>query len=335
MRIGLDISQIAHGGGVGVYTENLARNLLNVPDLDLKFFYSLLRKPYKGNLPNVKKFFIPPTLLELLFNEWRFLPVEVFLGDIDIFHSTDWMQPPTRAKKVTTYHDLIPIKFPQWSYPRVVKVHKRRLKLVESEIDMVIAVSQATKKDLLEVSRIPEEKIVVIYEGVDEKFSPQNPKEIENFREKYNLPQDYVLAIGGVGERKNLSRIKDAAKKYPQVILGETIKNIPDEEMPFLYSGASVLVYASLYEGFGLPILEAMACGTPVITSNISSMPEVGGDAPLYVNPESVIDIENAIRSVLNDSKRSQAMIEKGFKQARKFSWKKCAEETAEVYRNL
>src|SRR5258708_10565868 len=184
MKIGIDISQLAHIGGVNTYTKNLTEELVKNSKLDLTFFYSSLRKSYKGNLPNVKKFRIPPTLLELLFNQVR-LPIDGFIGEVDVFHSSDWIQPSTRAKKVTTYHDLVPLKFPQWSDPKIVAVHKRRLSLVEKEVDTVIAVSQATKKDLLEVSNIPSEKIVVIYEAADEQFKLQDNSKIENFKRQF------------------------------------------------------------------------------------------------------------------------------------------------------
>ena len=143
------------------------------------------------------------------------------------------------------------------------------------------------------------------------------------------------MAIGGVGERKNLARIKQAAEGYNLVIAGQTIPWLSREELELLYCGAEVLVYASLYEGFGLPILDSFACGTAVITSNVSSMPEVGGEAVEYVNPESVVDIENKLRLVMEDSKKRELMIKKGFEQAKKFSWEKCAKETAEVYRKV
>lgn len=330
----MDISQIAHPGGVASYTLNLSQELIKIKDLEFKFFYSSLRKPYSGNLPNIKSFPIPPTLLEKLFNRWRFLKLENFIGRVDVFHSSDWTQPKTEAKKVTTYHDVVPLKFPQWSNPKIVDVHKKRLELVEKEIDMVICVSNSTKKDLMEISQIPEEKIIVIYEGVSEIFKPQDEKAVRDFKNKHSLPSQYVLATGGIGERKNLPRIKEAAKKYNLVILGETIKLI-NEELPLLYGGADCLVYASLYEGFGLSILEAMASGVPVITSSTSSMPEIGGDAAEYINPESVIDIENKLRLVMEDSDKRKAMIKRGFIQAKKFSWKKCVQETVEVYKGL
>ena len=336
IKVGMDISQIVHSGGVATYTRELAEQLQKIKDLEMVYFFSSLRKKAPIFIHgNVKKYRLPPTLFELLFNRWRTVGIEKFIGPVDIFHSSDWAQPLSKAKKVTTYHDLVPLKYPQWSHPKIVSVHKRRLKLVEEEIDMVICVSEATRKDLLEVSKIPKEKTIVIYEGVAEQFKPQDPDKIVEFKKRMGLPKEFVLAMGGVGERRNLKRVKEAAKKYTLVIAGETIPWIPYEELPLLYACAKVLLYPSFYEGFGLPILEAMACGTPVITSNVSSMPEVGGEVVEYVNPESVIDIENKLKMVMEDNKKREKMIKKGFEQAKNFSWKKCAEETAEVYKKL
>src|SRR3989344_3999795 len=199
MRVGMDISQIAHGGGVSVYTEQLALKLDQSKKLEMVYFFSSLRKSYRGKIRNVKAYRLPPTFFEMLFNKWRNVPIEHFLGPIDIFHSSDWIQPPSKAKKITTYHDVVPLKYPQWSHPKIIEVHKRRLKLVEKEIDQVIVVSEATKKDLLEVSHIPEEKITVIYEGPTSNFKPQSKEKIVELRKKYNLPRNFILAIGGIG----------------------------------------------------------------------------------------------------------------------------------------
>lgn len=335
MKVGFDISQLAYKGGVITYTKNLAEELAKNDDLEMIYFYSSMRVPYNGLLRNVKRFSLPPTALEFIFNKFRKISIEKFIGPIDIFHSSDWIQPKTSAKKVTTYHDVVPLKYPQWSHPKIVAVHKKRLELVEKEIDMVIAVSNATKKDLLEISKIPEEKITVIYEGVDERFKPQNEKEVEHFRLKYKLPEKFILAIGGIGERRNLKRIKESIREYPLIITGETIPWISDEELPLLYCSASVLLYPSLYEGFGLPILEAMATGTPVITSNISSMPEVGGEASIYVDPDSIEDMRNKIEDIMGNKGLRERMIKKGFIQAKKFTWEKCAMETARVYQEV
>ncbi len=335
IRVGMDISQTAHHGGVATYTKNLIENLADFQDLEMTYFYSSLRKPYKGILKNLKSYRLPPIFFEMLFNRWRNIPIEKFIGLVDVFHSSDWTQPPSKAKKVTTYHDVVPLKYPQWSHPKIVAVHKRRLKLVEEEIDMVIAVSVSTKKDLLEISKIPEKKITVIYEGPTADFQPQPAEKIRKFKEKYNLPEKFVLAIGGVGERRNLRRIKEAAKDYHLVIAGETLPWLSIEELELLYSSAEVLLYCSLYEGFGIPILDAFASGLPVITSNISSMPEVGGEAANYVNPSSVFDIKKKLDLVINDKNLKEELIKKGLERVKQFSWKKTALETALVYRRL
>lgn len=335
IRIGMDISQTAHKGGVATYTYNLTKKLSEIPDLEMVYFYSSLRKPYKGKLKNLKSYRLPPTLFEMLFNRWRNVSIEKFMGPLDIFHSSDWTQPPSKAKKVTTYHDVVPEKYPQWSHSKIIAVHKRKLRLVENEIDHVIAVSESTKKDLLEVSNIPEEKITVIYEGPTGDFKPQPEERIRKFKEKYNLPEKFVLAIGGVGERRNLNRIKEACKDYNLVIAGMTLPWLGIDELELLYGSADVLLYASLYEGFGLPILDSFACGVTVITSNVSAMPEVGGDAVLYVDPLNVGGIKKKLEMVTNDKDLRENLIQKGFERIKKFSWEKAAEETAEVYRQL
>lgn len=333
--VGMDISQIAHRGGVATYTKNLAEQLSKIKDLEMAFFYSSFRKAYHGNLKNVRKYHLPPTLFEMLFNRWRNVSIEKFLGPLDIFHSSDWTQPPSKAKKVTTYHDIVPLKYPTWSHPKIVAVHKRRLKIVEKEIDMVIAVTDATKKDLMEVSSIPEDKIVVIYEGPTADFKPQLKEKTSKFKKKYNLPDKFVLAIGGIGERRNLQRIKEATRDYNLVIAGQTIPWLDLEELELLYASADVLLYASLYEGFGIPILDSFLVGVPVITSNVSSMPEVGGSAVLYVDPLNLEDIKKKLRQVLEDKNLREDIIKKGFEQVKKFSWEKAAKQTLLVYKKL
>ena len=335
MRVGMDISQTAHSGGVAVYTAELANELSKIKDLEMVYFYSSLRKPYKDGLKNVKKYKLPPSLFEFVFNKWRNVGIERFLGPLDVFHSSDWTQPKSLAKKVTTYHDLVPIIHPEWSHPKIVQVAKRRLKLVEREVDMVICVSKSTMSDLLKVSSIPKGKIVVIYEGVGEQFKPQEEEKVTEFKKRMKLPEEFVLGIGGVGERRNLKRVKEAAKKYNLVISGEDIPWIPYSQLPLLYASAKVLLYPSFYEGFGLPIIETMACGTPVVTSNISSMPEAGGNGALYVEPEDIDDIRKKLDRVMENKDLREDLIKKGFAQSKRFSWKKTAEETAAVYRRL
>lgn len=334
MKVGLDISQIIHPGGVANYTKNLARELQTNRDLDMVFFFSAFRQSYRGGLKNVKKFKLPPSLFEVLFNRIRNVPIEKFIGPVDIFHSSDWVQPPSKAKKVTTYHDTIALKHPQWSHPKIVAVNKRRIKLVESEIDKVIAVSNSTKEDLLEVSKLKPSQIEVIYEGVSDNFKPATESEKKIFKSKYKLPENFVLAIGGIGERKNLKRISEACKDLNLVISFKDLQ-VSEDELPLLYSSADALVYTTLYEGFGLPILEAFACGTPVITSNISSMPEIAGDAALLVNPENTADIRKKVEEILNDKSLKEELVKKGNRRAKEFTWEKTAAKTYELYKGL
>jgi glycosyltransferase involved in cell wall biosynthesis len=334
IRVGFDISQLAHPGGVATYTKNLAEELIMKDDLEMAFFYSSLRAPYKGSLKGVKKFKLPPTLFEVLFNKIRNVPIEKFLGPMDIFHSSDWVQPPAKAITITTYHDVIPLKYPNWSHPKIIKVHKDRLKIVEKEIDCVIAVSEATKKDLLEVSKIPADKIVVIYEGVGKNFKILSAKEVELFRKKYNLPKEFILGIGGVGSRRNLERVKAASKGKKLIITGQDIW-VENDELPLLYNAASVLLYPSLYEGFGLPILEAQACGLPVITSDRGSMKEVSGKGAILVDPEKTEDIKEVLTKILTDKNTAQELARKGLENAKQYSWQKCGEETAQLYKKL
>ena len=167
MKIGIDISQIVYQGtGVANYTKNLVESLLKTDKKNdyVFFFASLRKKPPK--LANIRAFKIPPTLLEFLWNKLHVFPIEWFIGDVDVFLSSDWTQPPTlRAKKVTTVHDLSPWTHPQTMHPKIVAVHKRRMKWVKKECDAIICDSQATKRDVIKILEIPEKKLKVIYPG--------------------------------------------------------------------------------------------------------------------------------------------------------------------------
>lgn len=339
MKIGIDISQtVFEGTGTAVYTKNLVENLLKVdPKNQYCFFGASLRRRQKNFWP------IPPTALEILWNQWHIMPVENFVGPIDVFHSSDWTQPPSKAKKVTTIHDLIVYKFPESSHPRIIAAQKRRLVWVKKEVDKIIAVSESTKKDIVEILKIPEEKIKVVYEAANMK-APQD---------KYQNGKPYILAVGTREPRKNFNRLIEAFKKIKNkdtdlLIAGKAgwgleetsgvkiLGYIPPEKLAQYYAGAQAFVYPSLYEGFGLPILEAFNCCCPVITSNISSMPEVGGKAAIYVDPLDVNDITEKINWVLSLStaKRNE-IITLGKSQTEKFSWEKCAQETIKIYEEI
>jgi len=369
MKIGLDISQIVYGTGVSVYTKNLMEALLKIDkENEYVLFFSSLRqrltqisnlKTQNQNL-NLKTFRIPPTLLEILWNKFHIWPVENFIDKVDVFHSSDWTQPPTKAAKVTTIHDFGFIKYPEVSHPKIKAVMTRRFKWIKREVDLIIAVSQATKKDIVEILGIPEEKIRVIYEAVSEDIKQiKDPKIIKKVKKKYGLKGNYLLSVATLEPRKNLKRIIEAHKilmsQYPEIFLVVVGKAGWDEEisqlakkqlsniiftgyvnreveLSALYSGATCFVFPSLYEGFGLPILEAMKCGCPVVTSNVSSMPEVAGEAGILVDPLNVKNIAEGINQAIENR---QELIKKGFAQVKKFSWEKTARETLKVYKEV
>jgi len=270
--------------------------------------------------------------------------------EADIFVSTYYTRAPGICN-VLMIHDLIPevlgfdLSQSQW-------VSKQR---AVANADSFIAVSNNTKADLMRTYKIPPERITVAHNGVSGDFRPAEEHQIQLFKQKYNIRLPYFLLVGNRSSYKNCIPFFNAFLTLPQhrnfqifafgdlhgILPEETafsqncnftcVKWLPDSEIAAAYSGAASLVFPSRYEGFGLPVLEAMACGCPVITSNRSSLPEVGGDAALYVDPDSPEEIAQALQKVMDQNVRT-VMIEKGFGQARKFSWKKMAEKTAEVF---
>jgi len=361
MKIGIDISQIVHGTGVSFYTRNLVKALAKIDKKNqyLLFGGSLRRKDilhdFANEVQEINKNFsskiitLPPTLAEPLFNRCHYLPIERFIGRIDVFHTSDWTEPLTKAAKIATLHDLTFLKTGKEVHPRALSVHRRRLKLVKKESDLIIAVSQATKRDAVRILGIEPNRIKVIYEAAPETVARvKNQKKIEKIKKEYGIKGDYLLVIAPWQPRKNFKRIIQAFKTlgdlnlslvvigYSEVRVPTGNKKIiftdyvpPGEKINALYSGASCLVYPSLYEGFGLPVLEAFICGCPVVTSNVSSMPEVAGRAAILVNPRSVKDIAQGIREAFE---KKEKLVKAGLKQAKQFSWEKTAKETLKVY---
>lgn len=354
MRIGIDISPVVYDTGVSSYTRNLVRALLSIDKGDeFVLFGGSLRR--MGELHNYytqvagdsaeKIFPLPPTLMDLVWNRLHVFPVEWLVGDLDVFHSSDWTQPPTGAFKVTTIHDLAPLRFPSILHPKIVATHQRRLEWVAKEVDSIIAVSEFTKQEIVELLGINPEKIRVIHEAPDPSIKPNSKSEINSVKIKYKIGDNYLLVVGA-DPRKNILAIIQAFTKINEklklVIVGRLWEPLPEngsvisvghvsqEDLVALYSGAQALVYTSLYEGFGLPILEAMQAGCPVVTSNISSMPEVADDAAVMVDPTNPQEIANGIKEVLSERPK---WIKKGLARAKEFSWERAARKTLEVYK--
>ncbi len=375
MKIGIDISQIVYGTGSSKYTENLVKALLKIDHSNnYLLFASSFRqrkklKEFKEKLENFKnvefKFVpLPLRVLEFLWNTLHIFSIERFIGYVDIFHSSDWLQPPInseKTKKITTIHDMVVYLFPSSIHPRILTNQKRKLKQVKEEVDLIITDSNSTKEDIIKFLQIHSEKIKVIHLAASEEFKPQEDKKINGVLEKYKIKKPYILSVATQEPRKNIQKLLDVferiseSPKYKtqsiQLVLvgkfgwGEGLRStenviwteyIPTEDLVALYGGCRVFVYPSLYEGFGLPILEAMSCGSPVITSKNSSMAEISKDAAILVDPRKEGQIKKAIEFVLDlKLENYQKMVNASLTHARKYSWLKTAKETLKVYKEV
>lgn len=349
-KVAIDISQVVYGTGVSIYTKNLLENLLKIDKENqyILFAGTLRRKREILNLfPTSRVFPFPPKLADFVWNKLHVFNVENFVGKVDVFHSSDWTQPPSRAFKVTTIHDLIPLKFPKMLHKQIVEAHKYRLSWVEREVDRIIVPSTSTKNDLLELG-IDSKRIRVIYEAASVKIAKK--EEVERVRRKFRINGDYLLAVASAFYKNTENVIKafdlaSAGKNLKLVIIGRQsntqIKQrrrlrltgfVNGDEYAALMTGAKAFVFPSLYEGFGITILDAFSCKTPVVTSNTSSMPEIAGDAAVLVDPYDIHSIADGIEKVLRGRK---GLIDKGLKRVKEFSWKKAAEETLKVYKEV
>ena len=370
MKIAIDVSQIVYGTGVSNYTANLVRHLLKIDKRNqyILFGTSLRQRnklyEFKKTLENYENVtfefrFLPPTIFELLANRLRILSVEKLIGrEVDVFHSSDWTQPRVKSKntkKVTTIHDMTVYLFPSSFDPKITTTQKVRLAKVKKDVDLVIADSQTTKEDVVKFLEIPEEKVRVVYLGVSDEFRPADDEKINTVLQKYKIKKPYILSVGTQEPRKNIQKLIDVYEKikeqHPDFSLvlvgkqgwGEGFRStegviwtgyVPKEDLVAVYSGSRVFVYPSLYEGFGLPILEAMACGVPIVTSNSSSMAEIAKDVAILVDPRNETQLEKAIKMVMNLTLDDyQKMVRASLNCARKFTWTKTAKETLKIYR--
>ncbi|MBE8539371.1 glycosyltransferase [Geoglobus acetivorans] len=295
------------------------------------------------------------------------IPTKLNKMDFDIIHDTYHFGPflfLKKSKKILTVYDLTPLLFPETHRKSRVLMHKYIFPLILKSSDKIITDSYSTKSDLIKYFKIPENKIKVIYLAADERFKPLKEDEINKIRQKYKLKNPFILYVGTVEPRKNIQtllkayyKLKKQGIKHKLVIAGkigwkykpifETIDKldlkkdviftgyVPDEDLPALYNAADIFIYPSLYEGFGLPPLEAMACGTPVITSNTSSLPEVVGNAGIMVDPYDIDGLAKAMYEVLTNEGLKEEMRKKGLERAKMFNWRKTAEETLNVYEEV
>jgi glycosyltransferase involved in cell wall biosynthesis len=351
--------------GIGTYVRNLLRHLARLDKTT--DFVVLCRQQDRNVAAELGANFraVIDTSPGYSVREQVTVPLDLRREGIDLFHTPHYVLPPlTPCRSVVTIHDCIHLRFPQYLPNRLGYVYARSSMWVATHrSNRVLTVSEASKRDILEYFHIPQSKIEVIYNGIDERFwSPPDPEDIERIRERYQLDGRFVLYAGNIKPHKNLERLIEAFHSLRNhgfedvklLIIGDEVSKyatlrravhqhklhkyvrffgfVPDETLAALYRLASVFVFPSLYEGFGLPPLEAMASGTPVITSNVSSLPEVVGDAAVLIDPYRSDSIASAMERVLSDAQLRGDLRARGLQRAREFSWDHTARRVRAIY---
>jgi glycosyltransferase involved in cell wall biosynthesis len=286
---------------------------------------------------------------------------------VEVFHASDQLPfVPPGAAVVLTIHDLTTRRFPEMHVAENAALHATKERFARTRADRIIAVSEATRRDIVSELGIPPERISVVYEAADARFRPHTPEETQTTLERYSLTHNrYILSVGTLEPRKNHVRLIEAyamlrarytpAEHLPPLIIAggngwkydailaapeqtgvagfvRFLGRVPDDDLPALIAGSRVFVYPSLYEGFGLPPLEALACGVPVVVSHAASLPEVVGDAGLYCDPYDPHDIARQIAALLEDNDLTLRLRYASVMRARQFSWERAARETLAVY---
>ena len=354
--------------GIGKYTESLTRHL---GKLDVNLYLYSNRDVMISKEKNLEIARARDLIGKYNSSLWFQLSLPFYLNKqsgnkIDLFHGTMAMLPlAVRMPTVVTIYDLVLEKFPETMYWKNWLSLKTLMRVSARKASKIIAISENTKKDIMDCYGIGAEKIRVIHLGVGRQFSPQPDPNEADVLSRYNLSSGYILSVGALEPRKNIPRLVNAYKQVassgepaPKLVIvgGQGWRNgdldrlvreselvdqvvltgyVPDEDLPTLYRQATAFVYPSLYEGFGLPPLEAMACGTPVITSNVSSLPEVVGDAAILIDPYNVTEIAQAIASVLKDEGLRDNLRTSGLVRSRLFNWDKTARETLKLYQEV
>jgi glycosyltransferase involved in cell wall biosynthesis len=351
-------------GGPETYEINLVRSLAAL-DRENEFHLFCLSREASNSFelkqnnvqhhvlwPNVRWVSIPASL-----------PLALVAHDIDIFHATFIPPPLSPTEYVFTLHDLTSFHSPEFYHPSIRWRLNRAISRGLSKARLVLCVSHCVRDMVRETFKVPPERLAVVHHGVSDNFRPVPLDEAKQvLLREYGIMRPYLLFVGQLKARKNILRILEAFSRFrgetkSGVILllvgrrGQTAEGIDEcvsrfkltnavievghvmtEHLPALYSAAEMLVFPSLFEGFGFPVLEAMACNTPVITSNVSALPEVAGDSAILVNPFSIEDIADAIYRIYSSAQLRQSLREKGLARAKHFSWARTARETLTAY---
>ena len=368
-RIGIDARKL-RDYGIGTYVRNLLRQLGRQPDAHE--YVVLCREAdceiVEESGPRFRA--VVETAGAYSIAEQFTVPLDMRREAVDLFHAPHYVLPPlTPCRSVVTIHDCIHLRFPQYLPSRLGYAYARaQMWAATHKAARVITVSEASKRDILRYFRVPESRIDVIYNAIDERFWLEpDVEEVHRVRERYRLTDPFVLYAGNIKPHKNLERLIEAfhlmrhedpnLKDVQLLIIGDEISKyatlrravhrhklhkhvrffgfVSDQTLAALYRLADVFVFPSLYEGFGLPPLEAMASGTPVITSNVSSLPEVVGDAALMIDPYDPAAIADAMKRVLTDTDLRVDLQGRGLARAREFSWARSIARVREIYEEV
>jgi glycosyltransferase involved in cell wall biosynthesis len=368
MTIYVDVSSAVHAkAGIGRYARSLATALIACHPERFALFYNRERST---RAPEGLEL-VPARTIRAGYKPWRMAVWLGQLAGVDfnrlvpgatLFHATEHLLPPLRGTPtVLTVHDMIFKLFPEYQKRLNYWYLNLAMPLYCRRADAIITVSESSKRDIVTHYGLDPDKVMVVYEAASEEFAPTAPAAIDSVRHRYGLPDKYLIHVGTIEPRKNLRRLvealqllRDEGLSIPLVVVGGKgwlyddffsrlerldIRDsvlfpgyVPSADLPPLYSAATMAVTPSLYEGFGLPVLEAMACATPVACSSAASLPEFGGKAALYFDPMDTSGMAAVIRTVWEDTELQAEMREKGLVQARRFSWQTAAKQTLAVY---
>jgi len=372
MRIAIDARMGHTRVGIGAYVRGLLNGLAKIDKINN--YYIIINKNKKENFvpvqDNFHKIYTGVTYSDYLrrdFWEQLYLPLILHRYKIDIYHGPNFVLPIlANVKMIVTVYDLTLFTIPK-IYTLLPRFRiKKLIKMSTRRSNIIIAGSNNSKKDIVSILKLPEDKVKVIYISVDKEYKPINDRNKMNLvKKKYKINGKFIIHVGSLKATKNIPRLIEAysglpvviLKKYLLVITGKkgwkyeeihtAIKRlrlenniiftgfVDDNDLPLLINAASLLAFPSLYEGFGIPPLEAMACGTPVIASNASSIPEVVGDAALLFDPYNVEEITEAMYRALTDEQLRNKLRKRGFERVKQFSWEKAARETLKLYEEV
>ena len=364
MKVGIDARAIlGKRAGIGEYVSQLINHLSKIDRTNIYWLYT--NEPLDLVLPN--------NFIERKIEAQRYLwhlktALDIKTNNLDVYHSTHSLIIPSilGKKTVLTIHDATSLILPETHLGRSEEMISRFLfKLAIRKAKKIIVPSNSTKIDVLRLTKVKEDKVSVINLGIEHTFNRATKKELALVKKKYNLPKDYILFNATLEPRKNLNGLLRAfdlliskyKMKIPLVVAGKKgwgykeffdlskelkldqyifyLDWVDNCDMTTIYSGAKLFVYPSLYEGFGLPLLSAMKIGIPIVTSRVSSIPEVVGEAAILVDPHNINELASSMIGVVRDEKLAKSLVKKGFAQVRKFSWERTAEQTLKIYKEV